>query len=145
MNSLPYYQITFQPKNSGIFAPFFGQPAYTMTLAHQLIKRTKCKVIIGLEIRVKQGFELNYEAPEIAIYDSEGKVSVAALNRLIEKVVNRHISQYQWGYKRFKRRPEWTTATPYMNPLKGKTVLMLRRCTTAIKPQAFTITFLINN
>ena len=65
-----------------------------MTLAHQLIKRTKCKVIIGLEIRVKQGFELNYEAPEIAIYDSEGKVSVAALNRLIEKVVNRHISQY---------------------------------------------------
>ena len=84
-----------------------------MTLAHQLIKRTKCKVIIGLEIRVKQGFELNYEAPEIAIYDSEGKVSVAALNRLIEKVVNRHISQYQWSYKRFKRRPEWTTATPY--------------------------------
>ena len=84
-----------------------------MTLAHLLIKRTQCKVVIGLAIRVKQGFELNYEAPENTIYDSEGKVSVAALNQSIEKVVNRHISQYQWGYKRFKRRPEGATATPY--------------------------------
>ena len=99
-------------KNSGIFAPFFGQPAYTMTLVHQLIKRTQCKVVVGYAIRVKQGFEINYETPETAIYDAEEKVSVAALNQSIEKVVNRHISQYQWGYKRFKRRPEGT-ASPY--------------------------------
>lgn len=99
-------------KNSGIFTPFFGQPAYTMTLVHQLIKRTQCNVVIGYAIRVKQGFELNYEAPETAIYDAKEKVSVAALNQSIEKVVSRHISQYQWGYKRFKRRPEGT-ATPY--------------------------------
>ena len=99
-------------KNSGIFAPFFGQPTYTMTLVHQLIKRTQCQVVVGFAIRVKQGFELNYETPETAIYDAEEKVSVAALNQSIEKVIDRHISQYQWGYKRFKRRPEGT-ATPY--------------------------------
>ena len=99
-------------KNSGIFAPFFGQPAYTMTLVHQLIKRTQCQVVVGYAIRVKQGFEINYETPETAIYDAEEKVSVAALNQSIEKVVNRNISQYQWGYKRFKRRPE-RTASPY--------------------------------
>ena len=99
-------------KNSGIFAPFFGQPAYTMTLVHQLIKRTQCKVVVGYAIRVKQGFELSYEAPETAIYDAEEKVSVAALNQSIEKVIDRHMSQYQWGYKRFKKRPEGM-ATPY--------------------------------
>ena len=99
-------------KNSGIFSPFFGQPAYTMTLVHQLIKRTQCQVVVGYAIRVKQGFELNYETPETAIYDAEEKVSVAALNQSIEKVVNRHISQYQWGYKRFKKRPGGT-ASPY--------------------------------
>ncbi len=93
-------------KNSGIFVPFFGQEAYTMTLVHQLIKRTQCRVVVGCALRVKKGFELTYQEPDSAIYDSDETISVAALNQIIEKIVCQDISQYQWGYKRFKKVPK---------------------------------------
>ncbi|WHI51230.1 lipid A biosynthesis lauroyl acyltransferase [Microbulbifer sp. MLAF003] len=44
-----------EPDMGGDFAPFFGRPALTMTLAHNLLQRTKCHVVFGFGKRVEGG------------------------------------------------------------------------------------------
>ena len=93
-------------KNSGIFAPFFNKPAYTMTLVYNLIQKTGCRAVLGFALRVPGGFKIVYcEAPE-AIYSADQATSIAALNTMVETAVNNDIAQYQWAYKRFKGQPE---------------------------------------
>lgn len=90
---------------SGIHSPFFGMPAYTMTLIHGFIQRTRCKVVMGVAKRVDAGFEVHFLAPEEEIYSENQQESVNALNRSIENCVKLCMNQYQWEYKRFKRPP----------------------------------------
>ncbi|WP_226703313.1 lysophospholipid acyltransferase family protein [Microbulbifer elongatus] len=95
--------------SGGDFAPFFGHPALTMTLAYNLIQRTGCKVVFGFAKRVEEGFELVLLPAEQAIYSEEVKVSLAALNRGVESCIAEAPEQYQWEYKRFRRAPEGKT------------------------------------
>ena len=90
----------------GIFAPFFGVQALTMTLIHNLVKRSEAAVFIGFARRVPGGFNLVFVEPGSEIAAESSEVSVTALNGAIEALVNRAPEQYQWEYKRFKRRPE---------------------------------------
>jgi KDO2-lipid IV(A) lauroyltransferase len=91
---------------SGVFAPFFGIPALTMTLVSRMIARTGCKALMCYVSRAKDGFELVYVEPEKDIYSDDEAESVAALNRCVEHCIRQAPEQYQWGYKRFKNRPE---------------------------------------
>ena len=93
---------------SGEFAPFFGVPALTMTLVAGLTARTGAKVVFGFAERLPQaqGFRMNIYPADPLIYDPDIKRSVEGLNRSVEKCVTQAISQYQWEYKRFKRRPD---------------------------------------
>ena len=94
------------PKNSGVFAPFYDVPAYTMTLVYSLIQKTGCRVVLGSALRVDGGFKVIYaEAPE-AIYSADQAVSLRALNLMVETAINNDVAQYQWAYKRFKMQPE---------------------------------------
>ncbi|WP_226663974.1 lysophospholipid acyltransferase family protein [Microbulbifer aggregans] len=95
--------------SGGDFAPFFGHPTLTMTLAYNLIQRTGCKVVFGFGKRVPEGFELVLLPAEQAIYSEEQKVSLAALNRGVEACIAEAPEQYQWEYKRFRRGPEGKT------------------------------------
>lgn len=89
----------------GIFAPFFGVPTMTITLVHSLYQRSGAKILMVFCARKGSGFELHVLKPDEAIYDSDPQVSVAALNRGIEQLVQIAPEQYQWEYKRFKQRP----------------------------------------
>jgi KDO2-lipid IV(A) lauroyltransferase len=93
---------------SGIFAPFFGIPAYTMILVYRLARKTGAPVIFTYAERLPQGrgFHLHFlEAPaDIAAENLE--IAVAALNQGVQQCVQDCPAQYQWSYKRFKRRPE---------------------------------------
>ncbi|WP_444926330.1 lysophospholipid acyltransferase family protein [Microbulbifer sp. TRSA002] len=95
-----------EPDMGGDFAPFFGRPALTMTLAHNLIQRTNCHVVFGFGKRVEGGFELVFVPAEKAIYSDEQKVSLAAMNRGVEACIAQAPEQYQWEYKRFRKQPE---------------------------------------
>lgn len=99
-------------EESGIFSPFFGMQAYTMTLIHGFIQRTQCKVVMGIAQRVAGGFELHFLAPEEAIYSEDQQLSVNALNTSVENCVRLCRTQYQWEYKRFKKQPGGL-ANPY--------------------------------
>ena len=93
-------------KNSGIFAPFYGISAYTMTLVYNLIQKTDCRAVLGYVLRAPGGFKLVYREAPAAIYSADQDVSIAALNAMVETAINDDITQYQWAYKRFKAQPE---------------------------------------
>jgi KDO2-lipid IV(A) lauroyltransferase len=92
--------------NCGVFAPFFKQPTFTMTLATQLAQKTNSHILAATAKRISSGFEIKFSKPEASIYDGDALVAVAAMNRLVEQCVREMPEQYQWEYKRFKRRPD---------------------------------------
>lgn len=102
--------------SGGDFAPFFGKPALTMTLAHNLIRRTGCRCVFGFGKRVSGGFELIFLPAEQAIYSDEQKVSLTALNRGVEACIAEAPEQYQWEYKRFRQQPEGKSSIYKKNP-----------------------------
>lgn len=92
------------PTQGGIYSPFFGLDAFTMTLIHGFVQRTGCKVVMGFAQRFESGFKIFFIEPPAEIYSSDEQVSVSALNRGIEQCVAMCPEQYQWEYKRFKKR-----------------------------------------
>lgn len=94
---------------SGEFSPFFGRPAYTMTLLSQLASKTKCRVISGVAIRKAKGFEIEFRELDFELDTSSLTASIDSMNNNIEVIANQNPEQYQWEYKRFKNNPSGTT------------------------------------
>ena len=92
---------------SGQFAPFFGEPTSTMTLAGNLIRRSGAKAVCAYCKRLPGGrYELVFRPVDNAIYDTGCASSLTGLNRSIEACVLDCPEQYQWEYKRFKYLPD---------------------------------------
>jgi KDO2-lipid IV(A) lauroyltransferase len=89
--------------SSGVFAPFFGHSAFTMTLVHKLIQRTGCTAVFAFAKRVEDGFDLIYREAPAEIYSDDPNTSLTALNLGVERLVMEAPEQYQWEYKRFKK------------------------------------------
>ena len=93
------------PKGSGVFAPFFGIPAYTMTLVHGLLNRTGSDFWLCYTLNQQDGSGLY--AKEISINSTlEAEDFARELNKTMEEVIMQAPEQYQWTYKRFKRTPD---------------------------------------
>lgn len=95
-------------EGQGVFAPFLGQPAYTMVLASRLIGRAPARAFLTFAERLPRGagFRLHFIPAEDDFYSTDITTSVAALNRGVEDCIRIAPAQYQWSYKRFRRRPE---------------------------------------
>ncbi len=91
--------------SAGVYAPFFGRPALTMTFVHRLIRSTDPLVVLGSCTRADAGFRIAFTPVSQAVYSQDVNESVTAMNEAIEKLVRRDPGQYQWEYKRFKRPP----------------------------------------
>lgn len=106
-----------QPKaGDGVFVPFFGVPALTMTLVNRLAERTGAIVLLGWCERVGSGldFALHVEPTPPGIGDADPVAGTALLNAQIERVARRDPAQYQWTYKRYTLRPPGSGETdPY--------------------------------
>ncbi len=88
---------------SGSLAPFFGEPAFTMTLVYKLVQASGCKVIFGYAKRQGPGFVVVFNPAPPGIYSEIPEVALAALNQGVEDAVRQVPEQYQWEYRRFKR------------------------------------------
>ncbi len=97
-----------EPDGNEPFAPFFGVPAKTMTLAGRIAARSGAVPVFAFAERLPtcRGFELHFVPAEQAIADPDPQVATAALNRGIEACARQAPSQYQWTYKRFKTQPD---------------------------------------
>ena len=95
-------------ENGGHFAPFFGIQANTMTLLSRLAQKTGAQVLCTYAERLPggQGFVLHFDPVSEDIHNKEMATSIKALNQSVEKSIRQHPAQYQWGYKRFRTRPE---------------------------------------
>lgn len=94
-------------REGGVFAPFFGIAANTMTLVSRLALKTGVPVFLTWAERLPhgRGFILHLQnLPEVSTAGSL-EASVAALNQGVEAAVRSLPSQYLWVYKRFKTRP----------------------------------------
>jgi KDO2-lipid IV(A) lauroyltransferase len=88
-------------KGEGEWAPFFGKPAYTMTLASKLANKTGATVFMAYSERLNnhEGFIIHLnELPEKSVS------SASLLNQAIETQIKNNPVQYMWAYPRYKVR-----------------------------------------
>lgn len=92
---------------NGLFATFFGIPAYTMTLVPRMAIKFNCQVIYAYAERLAsgQGFRLVFRASSDSFANKELQAATELMNRDVEQLVRECPAQYQWIYKRFKTRP----------------------------------------
>jgi len=101
------------PDGMGVWAPFFGQPAYTMTLASRLTLQTGAALLLTLCERLPRStgwciriFELPEPLPLAAAFhgnDAAHQTECAAvMNRAMEFLIRQCPAQYLWGYNRYK-------------------------------------------
>lgn len=92
--------------SSGVFAPFFGHPAYTMILLARLATPKRVPVIFAYAERLPRGRGYRYHcipAPE-GLYAEDPVVAATAINQAVETLVRQCPEQYAWSYKRFSKR-----------------------------------------
>ncbi len=107
-----------QPKaGDGVFAPFFGRQALTMTLLSRLAERSGATVLFCSCERLEGpalAYALRIDPAPDGIADPETATAVAALNAGVERMARRAPAQYQWTYKRYTLRPPGSGETnPY--------------------------------
>jgi KDO2-lipid IV(A) lauroyltransferase len=87
----------------GLWAPFFGRPAYTMTLATRLAD-TGATVLMAYAERLHYG--AGYHLQVFALSSpltGDALQRATQLNIELETLVRRCPEQYLWGYNRYKR------------------------------------------
>ena len=89
-------------QGDGCLAPFFGRPAWTMTLPQGLIKRADPIVIMALAERCVPAKSNRSTYWEIHFEHYEGDGSPQAINQTLEHYIRRLPEQYLWSYNRYK-------------------------------------------
>lgn len=92
---------------AGVFAPFFGVPAYTMTLVPRLAQKSGAALVFVFAERLPRGagFRMHFLRADPEIADPRIEVAASYLNRGVERCIARAPAQYTWVYKRFRARP----------------------------------------
>jgi len=94
------------PEGMGVWAPFFGKPAYTMTLAARLVQQTGAVPLLiwGERLPHGEGYVVRVSAMEEALPASghHEAESAAVINRSMERLIRQCPGQYLWGYNRYK-------------------------------------------
>ena len=92
------------PQGQGLWSPFFGQPAYTMTLAARLVQQTGAAVILARCGRLPRGrgYVLHLQALEQPLAPTLD-AAVLQINQAMEQLIRQSPGQYLWGYARYKQ------------------------------------------
>ena len=93
---------------NGIFTSLFGIPANTMVLLSRLAIKTGAKVIFCYAERLPRGrgYHIHFMPAPDEVNQAPLEQSVAVMNNAVESLIKQQPEQYQWGYKRFRSRPE---------------------------------------
>ncbi|MGE4376610.1 MAG: lysophospholipid acyltransferase family protein [Burkholderiaceae bacterium] len=91
------------PEGQGLWVPFFGRPAYTMTLAARLVQQTGAAIILARCERLSwgRGYVLYVEpGPQLA---PDMEAALRQINEAMEQLIRACPGQYLWGYGRYKK------------------------------------------
>jgi KDO2-lipid IV(A) lauroyltransferase len=101
------------PQNGeGVWADFFGKPAYTMTLSAKMKQMSGAPMLLCYAERKAGG--AGYLVRFVPFEEELGETSAeqaTAINRAMEKVIARCPEQYFWSYNRYKVPPGVEAAT----------------------------------
>jgi KDO2-lipid IV(A) lauroyltransferase len=98
------------PQGLGVWAPFFGRAAYTMTLSARLAQQTGATVLLAWGERLPwgRGYRIRLRPwPDELEKDTE--TAAAQVNAGIERLIRECPQQYLWGYARYKTPAESRT------------------------------------
>ncbi|WP_454753820.1 lysophospholipid acyltransferase family protein [Cupriavidus necator] len=91
------------PKGDGVWVPFFGRMAYTMTLPGKLAAQTGAPLIIAAGERLPGGRGWRMHVKRLAgPLPQSVEAQAAWINSEMEEMIRRFPLQYLWGYNRFK-------------------------------------------
>ncbi len=91
-------------RGEGVWANFFGKPAYTATLAARLcqVTQARCVMVIAERLPGGKGIRLHFDVlPDIS-KEWALDFAVEKINRYVETAIRRFPAQYLWGYNRYK-------------------------------------------
>ena len=95
------------PQGQGVWAPWMGRPAYTMTLLPRLVQQTGALVLLTWCERKPGGRFTLHMSPMDPPLSQDPTVPLeelaAAMNQAVEQMVRAHPGQYLWGYARAKQ------------------------------------------
>ena len=108
------------PEGMGVWAPYFGREAYTMTLAARLVQQTGCAALLmvcerlprgrGFAVRVRELPEplplrpvSAGDRPDDEAEAAHQREGAAVINCAMEALVREQPGQYLWGYHRYKQ------------------------------------------
>ena len=90
-------------RGEGVWAPFFGKPAYTMTLPARLRGLTDAAIILAHGERLLHGAGWMVHFYRLDAELSDDAVEAATqINAAMEGLIRRCPQQYLWGYNRYK-------------------------------------------
>ncbi len=87
----------------GLWVPFFGKPAYTMTLLPRLAESTNAVVLFFFAERLPKGGGYHlYIEPPAAPFSADKMTAARQMNAMVEALIVNAPTQYLWGYNRYK-------------------------------------------
>ena len=91
-------------EGDGVWAPFFGREAFTVTLPGKLAAATHAVVIVAACERLPngQGWRMHYQQVPEPLPD-DPREQATLFNRTMESLIAKFPEQYLWGYHRYKR------------------------------------------
>jgi KDO2-lipid IV(A) lauroyltransferase len=91
------------PQGMGVWAPFFGRPAYTMTLSARMARQSGATVLLAWGERLSWGrgylVHLRHWPDQLA---ADEETAAAQVNAQMERLIRECPQQYLWGYARYK-------------------------------------------
>lgn len=93
------------PEGLGVWAPFFGRPAYTMTLAAKLAVQSGAPLMLlwGERLAQGRGYVIHVQAGPTIPSEASPEEAAALINRAMEGLIRQAPQQYLWGYHRYKQ------------------------------------------
>jgi KDO2-lipid IV(A) lauroyltransferase len=95
------------PAGQGVWAPFFGRDAYTMTLSARLAHTAGAQVVLiwGERLSWGRGYLVRvrpFRLPEGHSLSADLAEAAGQINRAMESLVKERPEQYLWSYDRYK-------------------------------------------
>ena len=92
------------PDGQGVWAPFFGRAAYTMTLSARLAQTPRTALLLawGERLGWGQGYVVHVLPWHAAPLPADPVAACTAINVAMERLVLAGPHQYLWGYARYK-------------------------------------------
>ncbi len=92
------------PQGLGLWAPFFGRDAYTMTLSARLAQQTGAALVMAWGERLPwgRGYRVRF-LPFANVLPSDAVRAAALINMAMEDLIRACPEQYLWGYARYKQ------------------------------------------